>query len=149
MTTDAALGFRPWSPAERRDGAALDARDLQVQLDASRALVEHRRSEGDVVSEARIIDHLAVFPSKRAAKAAGKALERAGYSVDAAHRQGLRVRMQFSGRTAIDVDDALRFTAELLEVTARHGGSYGGWCANWFSSEFSLELYRASLSAAA
>ena len=148
MTTDAAFGLLTWRPAAPRHAVAVDHTDLELHLAASRMLVQRRRREGDRVRQPRTIDHLAVFSTKRAALTAVSALTAAGFRVDGLERHGLRVRVQFSACTAIDSVTAAAFTRQLIELVGGHGGAYSGWCANWMSADFSLELYRESLVAA-
>lgn len=100
--------------------------ELDGQLAANAALVEHRLSMGDLAEQPRPLDHMAYFP-KKAADAAVAELQAANFTVDTT-RKGLRkVRVEFSRTDAADLDSADAFTREILDIVGRHGGNYDGW----------------------
>jgi hypothetical protein len=102
-------------------------RDLDDQLQLTAQVVDQHVSIGDRVDEPRQIDHLAGFRSRKAATAAAKDLETAGYRIDGMRRRFLAVWVEFSQETAVDHASAAAFTREVIGILDRHGGSYDGW----------------------
>jgi hypothetical protein len=100
--------------------------ELDEQLAANAALVEHRVSMGDLAEQPRSLDHMAYFP-KKAADAAVADLRAANFQVDTARKGFRRVRVEFSRTDAADLDSANAFTREILDIVDRHGGDYDGW----------------------
>ncbi len=104
------------------------ASSMDDQLKGTADLVEVRLSMGDDPTVPREVDHSARFRRRRQADAAAAELSGLGYGATV-ERDRLRLVLEVTHVTTVDLETAQRFTVEVVSVVERHGGTYDGWGA--------------------
>jgi hypothetical protein len=100
---------------------------IATQLTRSELQLKQRLEMGDLVSEARQVDHLAIFKSKRAANTCVTALTRAGFNIAYQERRLFKFFVEFTSDTPVDKESVNQFVPEVVRIVIEHGGSYDGW----------------------
>ena len=101
---------------------------LQTML--NRSLIRHMVESKDRLEVPRVIDHMAFFPSKEKAEAAGKALVAADFTVDPVeppNEERESWGLQFHREDACDGETPDEFCFEILDILEPHEGEYDGW----------------------
>lgn len=101
-----------------------------LQTVANRSLIRQMLESGDRLEVPRVVDHLAFFPSREQAEAAGKALVAADFQVDAPEPPNEEQKLwglQFHREDACDGETPDEFCFEILDLLEPHEGEYDGW----------------------
>lgn len=106
----------------------VDDQTMDAQLRLTAELLERREGMGDRAEAPREVDHFAFFRRNSAAQAAARELESQGYRTTC-RRRLLSVELAAHHVTAVDQQAAERFTRDVFDVIANHGGTYDGWGA--------------------
>lgn len=102
--------------------------DLDEQLQLTHQQVEHRLQMGDRMSVAREVDQSAHFRRSDDAAAAADELRSKGYPVEL-RRRWLRVEMEATHHSSVELVTAEASTREVFGVVIEHNGEYEGWGA--------------------
>jgi hypothetical protein len=98
------------------------------QAIANRSLLEQLEQAGDVMTVARLVDHLAYFDGEAQAKEASVRLTAAGFLADAVKRRDDgRFGLEFHREDALADGQADAFVAEVLDIILPLDGDYDGW----------------------
>jgi len=101
--------------------------DLSMQLALTRQQIDQRTGMGDQLATPRSTDHSAEFKKRKSAEAAAEELRTLGYEVTLGKRGLLKVLLEASKESSVDLATAEAFTREVFGVVAKHGGDYDGW----------------------
>ena len=103
------------------------ADDLINQLALTRRQIDQRTGMGDQLTTPRPVDHSAEFKKRKSAEAAAEELRALGYEVTLGKRGLMKVLLEASRQSSVDLETAEAFTREVFGVVANHGGDYDGW----------------------
>lgn len=103
------------------------AEDLDMQLAMTRQQIEQRTGMGDQLATPRLTDHSAEFKKRKAAEVAADELRGHGYEVTLGKRGLMKVLLEASKQSAVDLATAEAFVREVFGVVSKHGGDYDGW----------------------
>lgn len=100
---------------------------LKRHMELGRRRAERLRRQGDDLTAARTVRHVAYFllfpwPAERAAAE----LAAEGYHVTRS-TAGFHHVVHFEALAALDENDQAAFLAQVLLIVRRHGGTYEGW----------------------
>ena len=101
--------------------------DLTRQIELTRQQIDQRMGMGDLLSTPRPTDHSAEFKKRESAVAAAEELGVLGYEVSLGKRGLMKVLLEASKVSSVDLATAEAFTREVFDVVAKHGGDYDGW----------------------
>jgi len=103
------------------------ADDLTHQLALTRQQIDQRKGMDDQLMTPRPTDHSAEFKKRKSAVAAAEELGALGYNVTLGKRGLMKVLLEASKQSCVDLETAEAFTREVFGVVAKHGGDYDGW----------------------
>ena len=101
-----------------------------LQTIRNRALIARMTELNDQLEVARMIDHLAFFPSREQAEAASKALSAADFQVDAVSAptdDESAWGLEFHREDSCEGETPDEFCFEIIDLVAPHEGEYDGW----------------------
>lgn len=101
--------------------------DLNMQLGMTREQIQQRIDMGDNLATPRPVDHSADFKKRKSAEAAADELRVLGYDVTLGKRGLLKVLLEATKLSSVDLATAEAFTREVIGVVEKHGGEYDGW----------------------